>query len=32
MLAATKAKMSGSGKNVNKNTYDISSIKRANGK
>ena len=28
MLAATKAKMSGSEKKVNKNTYDISSIKR----
>ena len=28
MLAATKVKMSGSEKIVNKNTYDISSIKR----
>ena len=28
MLAATKAKMSGIEKKVNKNTYDISSIKR----
>ena len=28
MLAATKVKMSGSEKKVNKNTYDISSIKR----
>ena len=28
MLAATKGKMSGSEKIVNKNTYDISSIKR----
>ena len=27
-LAATKAKMSGSEKNVDRNTYDISSIKR----
>ena len=28
MLAATWVKMSDSGKEVNKNTYDISSIKR----
>ena len=28
MLAATKVKMSGSEKKVNKNTYDISSSKR----
>ena len=28
MLAATKVKMSGSGKKVNKNTHDSSSIKR----
>ena len=28
MPAATWAKMSDSGKNMNKNTYDISSIKR----
>ena len=28
MLAATWVKMSDSGKKVNKNTYDISSIKR----
>ena len=28
MLAATRVKMSDSGKKVNKNTYDISSIKR----
>ena len=28
MLAATKVKMSGKEKIVNKNTYDISSIKR----
>ena len=33
MLAATKVKMSGSEKKkVNKNTYDISSIKRITGK
>ena len=28
MLAATKVKMSGSGKKKNMNTYDISAIKR----
>ena len=28
MLAATKVKMSGSEKEVNRNTYNISSIKR----
>ena len=32
MLAATKVKMSGSEKKVNKNTYDISSIKRVTKK
>ena len=32
MLAATKVKMSGSEKKVNKNTYDISSIKRVTRK
>ena len=32
MLAATKVKMSSSGKKVNKNTYDISSIKRVTRK
>ena len=31
MLAATKVKMSGSEKNVIKNTYDISSSKRVTG-
>ena len=30
MLAAFKVKMSGSEKRVNKNAYDISSIKRVN--
>ena len=32
MLAATKVKMSGSEKKVNKNTYDSSSIKRVTRK
>ena len=32
MLAATKVKMSGSEKKVNKNTYDISSSKRVTRK
>ena len=32
MLAATKVKMSGSGKKVNKNTHDSSSIKRVTKK
>ena len=32
MLAATGVKMSDSGKKVNKNTYDISSIKRVSRK
>ena len=32
MLAATKVKMSGSEKKVDRNTYNISSIKRLTGK
>ena len=32
MLAATTVKMSGSDKKINKNTYDISSIKRVTRK
>ena len=32
MLAAIKVKMSGSEKKVNKNTYDVSSIKRVTRK
>ena len=32
MLAATKVKMSGSGKKVNKNTHNSSSIKRVTKK
>ena len=32
MLAATKVKMSGGEKRVNKNTFDISSIKRVTRK
>ena len=32
MLAATNVKMSGSEKKVNRNTYNISSIKRLTGK
>ena len=32
MLAANKVKMSGSEKKVNRNTYNISSIKRVTGK